>query len=145
MSAIDRIMRAYSSKHSLNREQSALIRTELSAFIAELMSGKRPQPVFVSAAGEAIRSDQGAFPESFRISPIVAWLALGMFAGRPLRFSFKIYVRFRTRYLERRTPASLHVGRLSAGAYDKVSELFASSFTLRRHSAMQTSVQGAEC
>lgn len=41
MSAIDRIMRAYASKHELNPEQAALVRSELSGFIDELMSDKR--------------------------------------------------------------------------------------------------------
>ena len=41
MSAIDRVMRAYASKHDLNPEQTAIVRSELSRFIEELMSGKR--------------------------------------------------------------------------------------------------------
>ena len=67
MSAIDRIMRAYSSKHSLNQVQSVLVRTELSAFITELMSGKRPEfpPVLVAEECAFIgRADQGALMKS---------------------------------------------------------------------------------
>lgn len=39
MSAIDRIMRAYSRKHSLTDEQTLRVRSELSAFIEQLMLG----------------------------------------------------------------------------------------------------------
>lgn len=39
MSAIERVMKAYTSKHHLNPEQAALVRSELSSFIDELMSG----------------------------------------------------------------------------------------------------------
>jgi hypothetical protein len=56
MSAIDRVMRAYSSKHPLNRVQSALIRKELSAFIGDLMSGKRPE------FPRALTADERTFP-----------------------------------------------------------------------------------
>jgi hypothetical protein len=63
MSAIDRIMRAYSSKHRLNEDQFALVHAELSAFITELMSGKRRQPALVPAAERIRSSDQGAFPK----------------------------------------------------------------------------------
>ena len=40
MSAIERIMKAYASKHALNPEQAVLVRAEISRFIDELMSGK---------------------------------------------------------------------------------------------------------
>ena len=40
MNAIDRVMRAYSRKHTLNEEQTLRVRSELSAFIEELMLGK---------------------------------------------------------------------------------------------------------
>lgn len=42
MSAIERVMKAYGSEHDLNPEQATLVRSELSNFIDELMSGKRP-------------------------------------------------------------------------------------------------------
>lgn len=61
MSAIDRIMRAYSSKHHLNQDQSALIRTELSAFIRDLMSGNRlefPRALVAEQCASTGRSDQ---------------------------------------------------------------------------------------
>lgn len=60
MSAIDRIMRAYSSKHPLNQVQSALIREELSAFIGDLLSGKRLEFPRASAAEQcAFTGDPG--------------------------------------------------------------------------------------
>jgi hypothetical protein len=45
MSAIDRVMRAYASKHILKPGQAALVREELAKFIDELMTGSRPAPV----------------------------------------------------------------------------------------------------
>jgi len=39
MSAIERVMKAYASKHDLSPKQAALVRAELSAFIGELRSG----------------------------------------------------------------------------------------------------------
>jgi hypothetical protein len=47
MPAIERIMKAYASKHELNPEQATLVRVELSRFIDELTSGKRPEPTLV--------------------------------------------------------------------------------------------------
>lgn len=44
MPAIDRVMRAYTSKYELNAEQATLVRLELSSFIAELMSRARREP-----------------------------------------------------------------------------------------------------
>ncbi len=41
MSVIERIMKAYASKHELNPEQATLVRVELSRFIDELTSGQR--------------------------------------------------------------------------------------------------------
>ena len=61
MSAIERIMRAYASKHELNLEQAALVRLELSDFISKLMY-ERPQPTKFSDGShrEAGISDQGS-------------------------------------------------------------------------------------
>lgn len=39
-------MKAYTSKHDLNPEQTALVRSELSDFISELMLGRRPPTMF---------------------------------------------------------------------------------------------------
>lgn len=44
MSAIDRVMRAYASKHSLSPNQAAFVRAELSKFIDELMGGSGRVP-----------------------------------------------------------------------------------------------------
>jgi hypothetical protein len=40
MSIIDRVMRAYSRKHTLTDAQTSRVRSELSAFIEQLMLGK---------------------------------------------------------------------------------------------------------
>jgi hypothetical protein len=40
MNAIDRVMRAYSRKHTLTDEQTVRVHLELSTFIEELMLGK---------------------------------------------------------------------------------------------------------
>jgi hypothetical protein len=41
MSAIERVMKAYTSTHDLTPEQTRLVRVELSNFINELMSVRR--------------------------------------------------------------------------------------------------------
>jgi hypothetical protein len=41
---IDRVMRAYSLKHTLTEEQALRVRAELSAFIDDLMLGKPGMP-----------------------------------------------------------------------------------------------------
>jgi hypothetical protein len=46
-------MRAYASKHRLSPEQAVLVRAELSSFIAELLSGKRPQVTMVPETANA--------------------------------------------------------------------------------------------
>jgi hypothetical protein len=47
MSAVERVMKAYSSKHDLNAEQAVLVRAEISRFIGQLMSGKRREPTML--------------------------------------------------------------------------------------------------
>ena len=47
MSAIERVMKAYTSKHDLSAAQAALVRLELSNFIAELMSRTRRDPTML--------------------------------------------------------------------------------------------------
>jgi hypothetical protein len=42
MKAIDRVMRAYSRTHQLTEAQTAMVRQDLSAFIDELLAGKKP-------------------------------------------------------------------------------------------------------
>jgi hypothetical protein len=42
MAVVDRVMRAYASKHDLNPSQAAFVRNELSKIINELMAGSRP-------------------------------------------------------------------------------------------------------
>jgi hypothetical protein len=42
MRAIDRVMRAYSRTHQLTEAQTIMVRQELSAFIDELLAGKKP-------------------------------------------------------------------------------------------------------
>jgi hypothetical protein len=44
---IERIMKAYASKHDLNPEQAARVRAELLSFIGELMSGMRREPTML--------------------------------------------------------------------------------------------------
>jgi len=46
MSAIERVMKAYASKHDLNPEQAMLVRAELSKFVNELRDGRRPPTLF---------------------------------------------------------------------------------------------------
>jgi hypothetical protein len=53
MSAIERIMKAYASKHDLNVEQAARVRAELSSFIGELMSGMRREPTMLPEKNHA--------------------------------------------------------------------------------------------
>lgn len=43
MSAIERVMQAYTSKYHLSPEQTALVHAELCRFIGELTSGDRPE------------------------------------------------------------------------------------------------------
>jgi len=43
MSVVERVMKAYASKYDLTPEQAAQVRLELSNFINELMSNKRPE------------------------------------------------------------------------------------------------------
>ena len=58
MSAIDRVMRAYASKHDLKPTQAALVRDELAKFIDELMTGSRRAPMMFP---ETVRgSDNGS-------------------------------------------------------------------------------------
>jgi len=67
MSVIERIMKAYVSKHDLKPEHVAKVRGELSAFIDELMSGTRPEFLRASVAEQCAltgRSDQGAAMKS---------------------------------------------------------------------------------
>jgi hypothetical protein len=45
MPIIDRVMRAYASKHTLTSNQAAFVRGELSKFIDELMAGTRRTPM----------------------------------------------------------------------------------------------------
>jgi len=60
MSAIDRVMRAYASKHDLKPSQAALVRDELAKFIDELMTGSRRAPMMP----ETVRgSYTGAAPQ----------------------------------------------------------------------------------
>lgn len=47
MSAIERVMKAYASKHDLSERQAAWVRLELSAFITELKSRKRREPTML--------------------------------------------------------------------------------------------------
>jgi hypothetical protein len=47
MSVVERVMRAYASKHQLTPPQAALVRLELSNFINDLLSGKRSEPTRV--------------------------------------------------------------------------------------------------
>jgi len=53
MNAIDRVMRAYSLKHTLTAEQTLRVRAELSAFIEDLVLGKlaTPEPPIGSSLG----------------------------------------------------------------------------------------------
>lgn len=44
MNVVDRVMQAYSRKHSLTEEQVSRVRAELSAFIEDLMLGKIRPP-----------------------------------------------------------------------------------------------------
>jgi hypothetical protein len=44
MSALSRVMKAYSSKHQLSSAQAAFVRDELSKFIEELMSKHCREP-----------------------------------------------------------------------------------------------------
>ena len=44
MSLIERVMKAYASKHDLNPEQARLVRTELSRFVQELTAAKPQEP-----------------------------------------------------------------------------------------------------
>jgi hypothetical protein len=67
MSVIERVMKAYASKHDLKPQQVALVRAELSSFIGELMSGKRPEIARVSATQDSAftgRLDADAVTES---------------------------------------------------------------------------------
>jgi hypothetical protein len=41
MKAIDRVMSAYAKRHPLTEEQAIMVRSELVAFIDELLSGKK--------------------------------------------------------------------------------------------------------
>jgi len=64
VSTLDRVMKAYASKHDLNLEQAALVRAELSKFINELKSGgHRPMKFSDSSNRDAGASDQGSIPE----------------------------------------------------------------------------------
>ncbi len=56
MSAIERVMKAYTSKHDLNPEQTALVRSELSSFISELMLRRRPPTMFSDRLTETAAS-----------------------------------------------------------------------------------------
>ena len=61
MSAIDRVMRAYASKHALSPNQAAFVRAELSKCIDELMGGSRRVPTMLpDASSGEIRG--GAVP-----------------------------------------------------------------------------------
>jgi len=62
MSTIDRVMRAYASKHALTPSQAAFVRTELSDFIGEPASRRRRDPTMFNEArkGVAPRTSKAA-------------------------------------------------------------------------------------
>jgi hypothetical protein len=51
VSAIERVMKAYTSKHDLNAEQAVRVRLELANFIDELMSMARREPTMFPEKG----------------------------------------------------------------------------------------------
>jgi len=54
MKAIDRVMKAYSRTHQLTEAQTRLVRRELSAFIDELLAGKKLEDrIWPSASKQA--------------------------------------------------------------------------------------------
>jgi hypothetical protein len=64
MPAIDRVMRAYTSKHELNAEQATLVRLELSNFIGELMSRVPREPTMLPEKRPQSRPVLSAAPSS---------------------------------------------------------------------------------
>ena len=59
MSTVDRIMRAYASKHDLSPSQAVFVRDEISKFIDELMTEPRRAPAILpqSASGPDPRAE----------------------------------------------------------------------------------------
>ena len=64
MSAINRVMRAYASKHVLEPSKAALVRVELAKFIDELLTGsRRAETMGGSDIGAAQQSMPDAVPD----------------------------------------------------------------------------------
>jgi hypothetical protein len=53
MSAVDRVMRAYASKHDLTERQAAFVREEISRFIDELTASHRRPPMMFPETNDA--------------------------------------------------------------------------------------------
>jgi hypothetical protein len=67
MAAIDRVMRAYASKHVLEPSKAALVRVELAKFIDELLTGSRlAETTRGSDIGAAQQSIPAAVPDGGR-------------------------------------------------------------------------------
>ena len=65
ISAIDRVMRAYASKHALNPHQAAFVRAELSKIIDELMEDRKCAPTMhPDAASGKIQRPVPARPQA---------------------------------------------------------------------------------
>ena len=66
MSAIERVMRAYASKHELNDSQAAFVREELAKIIDEIKTAPRSAPVMFPEARDAVHpgNAQQRAPES---------------------------------------------------------------------------------
>ena len=54
MLAIDRVMRAYASKHELSDRQAAFVREELAKIIDEITAAPRRAPVIFPEARDAV-------------------------------------------------------------------------------------------